>query len=221
MKTWQFILILILLCGLGIFLLLIFLGYVLKIPKKETGSTRSATVPPSMSTPRIDPARDTIMGSRTAPVTIVAYMDFGCAHCTSMSTILDTLLAREKEAVRLVWKDVPRLTQQGSIDAHVAGRCAHEQNRFADYRRLLYERQPNFSSVQLRTYATTLGLNLPRFTACQEREDHRTQFGAIREEVDALGLTGTPTVFINNKRVDGEVSLETLQNIISTAKNKK
>ncbi len=214
MKPWQSILILIAFCGAGVFLLLIFLGYVLAIPEKQVTPSTASPVLPTITAPIIDPARDTIIGRATAPVTIVAYMDFGCTHCKVVNDHVRTLFEQFPNTIRLVWKDVPRVTQQGSVDAHIAVRCAYEQNKFEVFRDLVYNNQPNFSSSSLRMSATTLGLNLPRFTACQERQDHLARFDVIREEVAALGLTGTPTLFINDKRVEGEVSFETLKTIV-------
>lgn len=204
------------LAAIGIFILIVFLGYVLQIPSKRVREAPQSTEPVSIqSEPEIDRALMPVRGRDDAAVTIVGYMDFTCSHCAEMNDRLEALWSGAT-TMRWVWKDVPKTGDAWSMAAHIAARCAGEQGKFWEYRTFLFGSSDRSDRV-LQTSAANLGLNIPTWNACRLRSDHEAYFARVREEVVALNITTTPYLFINTTRVQGLVSSRELQQIVNEA----
>ena len=79
-------------------------------------------------------------GPASAAITIVEFEDFQCPFCKRAQDIMEQVLARYKDRVRMVHRDLPlRTLHPASWKAHEAGRCAEEQGKFWEYRALLYK----------------------------------------------------------------------------------
>ncbi|MBI4562283.1 MAG: thioredoxin domain-containing protein [Candidatus Rokubacteria bacterium] len=156
-----------------------------------------------------------VKGSATAPVTIVKFEDFHCPFCKGVQPTLTELLSRYGEKVRLVHRDFPiDQLHPAARKAHEAARCANDQRRFWPYHDTLYVNAPKASPEQLRAYAQEVGLDLPAFGECLTSGKHQA---AVQKDVDEgirLGVTGTPSFFINGQMVVGAQPLESFVRVI-------
>ena len=98
--------------------------------------------------------------------------------------------------------------------AHEAARCANEQAKFWAYHDKLYENAPRAAPEHLRAYARDVGLNLPAFEQCLASGKYRAAVQKDVEEGQRLGVTGTPSFFINGRQVTGAQPLETFAGAI-------
>jgi protein-disulfide isomerase len=172
---------------------------------------------PSLSMP-VSESRDHISGPASAPVTLVEYGDYECSYCGQAYGILKELHARVGEQVRLVFRNFP-LTQ---IHPH-AGRAAEAaeaaaaQGRFQSMHDMLYEHQDALGDDDLVAYAAQLGLDLDRF---QVDLTQGTHLDRIREDFMSgvrSGVNGTPTFFVNGRRLDGPWDLQSLMAVVTSA----
>ena len=119
--------------------------------------------------------------------------------------------------VRLIFKDFPLGSHEGALPAAEAARCAGELGRFWEYHDLLFVGQPAFSATDLLGYAARLGLPSGPFAACVESHRHRDAVLADFAEGRAGGVQGTPTFFVNGRRIVGAQRLQVFQKAVQDA----
>lgn len=131
--------------------------------------------------------------------------------------MLGQVLAEFPGKVRLVFKDFPLDFRPGARPAAEAARCAGALGRFWEYHDLLFLAQPAFSRGDLVAYASRLGLDRAAFSACLEAGRYRRAVDGDVAEGRALGVTGTPTFFVNGRRMVGAHPIETFREAVQDA----
>lgn len=156
------------------------------------------------------------IGQRDAAVTIVVFLDYSCGHCVEFEPVLDSMLFRYPDHVRLVVKYFIPGMSRPSLTSGLAAECAADQGRFADFHRAVFsDRSVVPSAEQWIADAIRLRLpNLPRFVGCLRAQAHLHDLIRDTKEGEALGVVGTPTSFINGVPVIGAVSLRVLDSIV-------
>ncbi len=169
-----------------------------------------------LPSPRIDVAigDSPIRGKKDAPVMIVEFADFECPFCQQMQPQIDKLLKEYDGKVAFVMKDMPLSIHPRAEKAAEAARCANDQGAFWPYHDILFHDRNNLEIPQLKEAARGLGLDAARFNQCL---DSGQQAAAIQKDFvqsQQLGLTGTPSFFINGHYFSGVVSYETLRDLV-------
>jgi protein-disulfide isomerase len=154
-------------------------------------------------------------GSETAQVTIVKFEDFQCPYCKEVQANYQEVLKRYDGKVRLVHKDLPldQIHPQARQAAEAA-RCADDEGRFWEYHDKLYASSPNAAPEDLKSYAKDLGLKQDLFNKCLTSGKYKETIQKDVIEGARLGLTGTPTFFINGRELSGAQSVEVISQII-------
>jgi protein-disulfide isomerase len=114
----------------------------------------------------------------------------------------------------MVHRDFPLDGHAQAFLAARAARCAGEQGRFWDYHRSLMLDRGDMTEIDLRQRALGLKLDLAPFSACLGSDRHD---GLIREGLEAglrLGVSSTPTFFINGQMLVGARPFEDFQEMI-------
>lgn len=181
----------------------------------------AATPPPSQANdqPRRfnvslddDPAR----GPEDAPVVIVEFSDYQCPFCRRFrQQTFDRLFQAYGDKIRFVYRDFP-LTQihPEALNAAIAANCAGEQGQYWAYHDKLFEQAQGLSHDAYLAYAAELGLDMDAFQACLQDPAQKEEVLADRDAGAQLGVTGTPTFFINGIPVVGAQPFEVFQQII-------
>lgn len=175
-----------------------------------------STVRVSLQAPRVAvavPVDAPAVGPEGAPITVVEFLDYQCPYCHKAQEVVDRVLARYKGQVRFVHRDF-LLGRPRSLPAARAARCAGDQGRFWDYHKDLLTRPGDMSDEDLKARAASLALDGGGFAACLDSGRHDK---AIQQAVDdghALGITGTPTFFVNGRRLVGAQPVEQFQELI-------
>jgi len=161
--------------------------------------------------PGVLPAR----GPATAPVTIVEFSDFHCPFCRRAQATLKQVLAKYPTGVRLVYRDIPldRLHPEARKAAEAA-RCANDQGKFWEFHDQVYAGPTDASAATLKALAEQAGLDQARFDQCVAGGAHKSSVQADAEYGRSLGITGTPSFFINGRFLDGAQPLEVFARII-------
>ncbi len=154
-------------------------------------------------------------GSENAPVTIVKFEDFQCPFCKTAQPTFKELLKKYDGKVRVVHKDLPlEAIHPQAREAAEAGRCAGEQGKFWEYHDQLYSISPKLSTEDLKNSAKQVGLNAVPFDQCLTSGKYRNLVQKDLNDGAQLGLTGTPTFFINGREISGALPLDALSVVI-------
>ncbi len=167
--------------------------------------------PPDAPVMTIPVGDDPAWGSPAAPVTIVEFADFECPACKDSLPVLRQLRDLYKDQVRLVYRDFPLSSHPQARPAAEAAHCAHEQGKFWAYHDALFAQAPDLKTSDYVTLANRLGLNQAEFTACLAGTRPKAAVARDLADAQGLGLSGTPTFFINGRYLSGFQSLETLR----------
>ena len=158
-----------------------------------------------------DPAR----GDGDAPVTIIEFADFQCPACAESRHILDEVLDACGNQVHLVFRDFPVGEHSSALQAAVAAECADQQGQFWPMHDFLFDHQQALAKKNLIDYAHQLGLDEVAFAECLASEEAETEVRHDLADGQSYGVNGTPTLFINGRRVEGVPPLEILLRLIN------
>jgi protein-disulfide isomerase len=167
-------------------------------------------VPPRVHVREDGPSR----GPGDAAVTIVEFSDFQCPYCRQQAVTLHRVLEEYPRDVRLVFLDFPLSAHPDARNAAQAAGCAGEQGQFWAMHDLLFQHQEALGSEDLRSYAQKVGIDSQKFDACM-KSGRRTN--GIDETVrlgEAIGVDGTPALFVNGRPLAGAVSYAELKQTI-------
>lgn len=182
---------------------------------RKQASINVLLMPPSAD---INVAKAYTRGSQDAPVVFVEFADYECPYCQKVNPQLQQLKKEYGDKVALVYKDFPLPMHHGSEKAAEAARCAGEQGKFWEYHDVLfYSRQIDVDA--LKEHARVLKLDGDKFDNCL---DNGTETAAVKqdlEEAKSLGLTGTPSFFVNGHFFSGVVDYGMLKDMVNQQLN--
>jgi len=158
---------------------------------------------------------DHVHGPEDAPHTLVEYGDYECPDCGRLYVILRDLQQDIASRLRVVFRHYPlsgvhRHAQQAAEAAEAAG----TQGKFWEMHTLLFERQQALQTKELIRYAEELTLDVGRF-----RDELKNKRYSERVRADFLagvqnGVYGTPGLFLNGVRYDGQWGKESLRSVL-------
>jgi len=144
------------------------------------------------------------IGPADASVTLVEFSDFQCPYCKGFLPTIKRLEQSHGKQVRIVYRQYPIPSLHPyAIKAAEASLCAHEQGKFWEMHDLLFEEQNKLTVADLKEKAGRLKLNQSKFDGCMDTGRFTEQ---VQEDMKAgarVGVTGTPTLFVNGVSIDG------------------
>lgn len=161
---------------------------------------------------------DPMKGNANAPVTIIQFSEFQCPFCGRFAK--DTLPSIQKDyidtgKVKFVYRDF--IVHSTSRIAQIASECADEQGKYWEYHDKLFENQGALDSDSLKSYASELGLNAAQFNSCLDSEKYGSEVDKDTNDGRTAGVSGTPSFFINGKKVVGAQPYEVFKQEIEAA----
>jgi len=154
------------------------------------------------------------IGTTTPRITIVEFADFACPHCFASFSVIRELAARNSDTVRYVYRDFPA-TNENSYILALAAHCAGEQGKFWPMHDQLFLNQGVNTLTELTALALRIGVKQIPFVTCVREEQTGEAVLTNYDEGKALGVSGTPTWFINGERIEGEIPAETFRKVIA------
>jgi protein-disulfide isomerase len=158
------------------------------------------------------------MGPEDAPLEIVEFSDFQCPYCAQALPVLKALVAAHPDDVRIVFRNYPLPIHEHAARAAQAAIEAQRQGAFWRYHDYLFADQTALADADLVRHAATLGLDSEAFATALAEGTHQARMHEDMEMGMALGVTGTPTFFVNGYRLVGvpplwafELALETFR----------
>ena len=164
-------------------------------------------VPPSTEQP--------VRGPADAPVEIVEFSDFQCPFCGRATPTLNQIRKTFGDQVKIVFRDFPLTAiHPQAYQAAEAGECARQQGKFWEYHDALFANQRALSEDDLKRHAAEIGLDAAKFAACLDGGQAKAHVDADLKEGEALGVSSTPSFFINGRFVAGALPYATFEQII-------
>jgi protein-disulfide isomerase len=176
-----------------------------------------AATPPSSTVPPGVRQASHVRGLDTAPVTIEEWADFQCPACgvfvrTTEPQLVATYVARGE--VKIVYRHFAFLGAESRWAAE-ASECADEQGKFWEFHDRLFASQAGenrgaFSKDNLKRIGESLGLG-PTFAACVDSGRYAQR---VRDETtvgEGKGIRATPTLFVQERKIEGAASFEQLK----------
>ena len=176
--------------------------------KKLLRAAVSKARPPEKTTSVTTVDNDPVLGSPTAPLTLVEFADYECPY--SARHYRNTFSALKEEYIdtgklRYVYRDFPLSFHKRAQKAHEAASCAGEQGKYWEMHGSIFDNQKKMEVDNLREYAETIGLDLPVFNVCLDSGKYTDE---INKDIDAgkeAGVRGTPSFILGRTEDNGEV----------------
>lgn len=157
-------------------------------------------------------ADGTRLGNPDAKVKIEVFEDFKCSACKIYTKNIEPDVIKnlvETGEVYYVHHMFPFLDDNASTKdsdrAALAAECAADQNRYWDYKEILFENQKSvpgeFSDERLIAFAESLKLDMNQFNACYSQKTPQPRIDESLALGLQMGVQGTPSVFVNGVEV--------------------
>ena len=168
-----------------------------------------------------------ILGNPEAPVTLEEFGDFQCPPCGVITGPINQLEQDYHPRLRVIFRHFPLTIHQHAREAALASEAAGRQGRFWQMHDVLYREQAVWSEAAdvrplFDSYAGMLGLKIDRFKKDMESEEVNRRVTADQLRGTALGITITPTLFINDRALpNASLSPPSLHSAVEAAMNVK
>lgn len=166
-------------------------------------------------TVNIDVTGSPFLGNAKAPVTLVLFSDFQCPYCRKLQPLLHQVLQRNQNTVKIVFKNLPLPMHKMAQPAALAALAAQDQGKFWPMHDALFA----LEKLDLETIngaARKIGLDMKKFKKDLGSQNTRERLTKDLVDADRAGVRGTPTLFINGRRVHNR-SIQAVQLMINHA----
>lgn len=158
-----------------------------------------------------------VRGPSDAWVTVVAFLDYQCPYCGRVQTTLEQLQQANPD-VRLVVKHHPLPFHNQALPAAIAVECAHEQGDFWAWHRALFDHQRDLEHVLAGTAGIAFNLDAGDMDRCRRGARAASVVADDAALAERMGASGTPSFFINGKKLVGAQPLEAFQRAVDVAR---
>lgn len=171
--------------------------------------------PPVLDDPiKISTTGDPVRGPANARVTIIEFSDFQCPFCSKAVSETKAIMRQFPNDIKLVFKQFPLDTHSQAEFGAEAALAAQAQGKFWEMHDLMYAGYPNLSRATVLGYARKLGLDVKRFTAELDTHKYKARVHAEEQEGENADVGGTPTFFINGKKLNDTFDVATVAPLI-------
>jgi protein-disulfide isomerase len=153
------------------------------------------------------------LGSEKAPVQIIEYADYECPYCQKVSPELNRLKAQFGDQVSLVYKDFPLPMHPNAARAAEGARCAGVQGKFWEFHDFLFETK-KLKEADMKAEARVLKLDGDKFDQCLDKQEQFESLKKDAQDAQRLGLSGTPSFFINGHFMSGAIGYAKLRETV-------
>lgn len=209
---------------IGVSILLI-VGILISAARSST-SDSSTTISETSKAQLQVRSNDHVRGNQSASVVLIEYLDFQCPACAAYHPVVNQLVADYGDRVLFVTRHFPLSGHRNGQTSSLAVEAANMQGKFWEMHDAVFEHQSEWSSnttastAHFEPYAKNLGLDLDKFKS----DSASSQVAArVQEDVssgNSIGVTGTPSFFLNGVKIQNPRSLEEFKNLLDSELNK-
>ncbi|HEV7798937.1 MAG TPA: thioredoxin domain-containing protein [Pyrinomonadaceae bacterium] len=178
-------------------------------PLTNAAPGANKTNPPNPGEPGAEPPH--ALGNANAPVTLEEFGDFECPPCGLLHPVLKMMESEfGPTKLRIIFREFPLVpTHQHALSAARAAEAAGLQGKFWEMHDMIYEHQKDWHGAFdvrpiFEDYATKIGLDVEQFRRDNTNEIVERRIFQDGKRGHSLGVTGTPTVFMNGREVPFE-----------------
>jgi len=150
-------------------------------------------------------------GSAEAKVTIVEWSDFQCPFCARAAPLVEQIRQAYPKDVRFVFRHYPLPMHPDAPTAARAGVAAQAQGKFWPMHDWMYSHQRELDAASLEKAAGSLGLDLAKFKAAMASPATEARVKADMQAAQTVGVSATPTFFVNGREHVGGMPFEQLK----------
>jgi protein-disulfide isomerase len=158
---------------------------------------------------------DPMKGPSTARVTVVEFSDFQCPYCAKAVGDVNAVMAKFPKDVRVIFKQFPLDTHSQAELAAEAALSAQAQGKFWEMHDKMYANFRSISRDKIFAWAKDLGLDVKRFQADLDSHKYAARVASEEKQGEEAGVEGTPTFFIDGKRLNASFDLDTVGPLIA------
>lgn len=165
---------------------------------------------PAAARPQVDPNKvypltvgdSPARGPKDAKVVIVEFSDYQCPFCSQTEPLVDGMLAAYPKDVKRVYKQFPLTSiHPNALPASKAALAAGKQDKFWEMHAKLFANQRELTADNFKKWAEELKLDVARFEKDMNSPEVAAQVDRETQEARAAEVSGTPTIFVNGKRL--------------------
>jgi protein-disulfide isomerase len=153
-------------------------------------------------------------GPHAAKVTIAVFSDFQCPFCSRVGPTMDQIARTWPKDVRIVWKHQPLPMHANALPAAEAAEAARLQGKFWPMHDKLFAGQAALGPEKYEAFAREAGLDLTRFKRDVASHAGRARIDEDQKLANQVGAQGTPTLFVNCRKVTGAKPFEEFKPMI-------
>ncbi|MES9881642.1 MAG: thioredoxin domain-containing protein [Sedimenticola sp.] len=176
-------------------------GYIRTLQKKY--GAKILLIAPESPRVEIQGSQELSKGPADAKVTLVEFSDFECPYCAKVQGTLGEVLKAYPDDVRLVFRHFPLSFHRNALVASEATMCAQDQGKFWPMHDAIFQDQKSMAVDDLKKYAETFGLEMDAFNKCLDEHTHKSYVAADIDEGGRIGVSATPTFYINGVKLEG------------------
>ena len=167
-------------------------------------------------------AKGPSIGDARAPVTIVEFSDLQCPHCKASQAVIDRLIA-DVPSARLVFQHFPlEAFHPWAFKAASFAQCVAQRKprSFWTFIRSVYDNQLDITEAnagdKFKEMVKASGLDPDAVARCTDSDVTKAEIRASMELGKAMGITGTPTLFVNGRKIQslGQIPYESLKKLV-------
>jgi protein-disulfide isomerase len=180
------------------------------LAKLDELAKKVAAAPAAAARPQIDPNKvydiavgaSPVAGAKDGKITIVEFSDYQCPFCGQAEPLMDQVVAAYPKDVKRVYKQFPLTSiHPNALPASKAAVAAGKQGKFWEMHKKLFDNQRELSADNYKKWAQEIGLDMAQFEKDMSAPDVQAQIDKEAQEARAADVTGTPTIFVNGKRL--------------------
>lgn len=147
------------------------------------------------------------IGDAESEATVIMFSDYQCGYCASTDERLRRMVATSEGRLGISMRHSPLGMHGMARPAAIAAVCADRQQRFEPMNRLLFEHGNSLTEERFTALARSAGVrDVGAFEECLADSTADQRVSRDLAVADSLHIVGTPTLFIDGMRYDGEPS---------------
>ncbi|MDO8538110.1 MAG: thioredoxin domain-containing protein [archaeon] len=163
------------------------------------------------------------LGPENAEIQVIEVGCFSCPFTKQAEPIVQELLEKYDGRIRFSFKPFPLPTHAYSFEAAEASLCANDQEKFWEYKKILFEQQSvctasndaNALTQHYISFAEIIGLNKEQFSECLASGKFKNEVQLHKQQAIDAGIYGTPTFYVNGKVLVAPKTLKEFEDIIN------
>lgn len=141
-------------------------------------------------------------GEENAKAVIAVFDDYECPYCSRLEPRFDLLMKEYAGKVKLIVKHYPIPGHRYAYPAAMAALAAANQGKFWEFHAALLQNHNALNDQKIREIADSLKLDRERFEQDLNSPQSHERILQDMQEGQEMDVRGTPTLFLNGKKLD-------------------